>query len=70
MALTAEVRRLQTELKQERKQLDWAIENEAVYYCHGDVWRLCFSGDIYFTNEDIPTADPRTTIDELMEKSP
>ena len=66
--LAAEVRRLQSELAKERKRLDWALKNEAVYYCHGNVWRLCFSGDIYCTDEDIPTANPRATIDELMEK--
>ncbi len=67
--LAAEVRRLQAEIEQERKRLDWALKNEAVYYCWGGVWRLCFNGSVLGSDEDIPTANPRATIDELMEKA-
>lgn len=57
------------QLEQERKRLDWALKNEAVYYCWGNVWRLCFNGTVPGSDEDIPTTNPRATIDELMEKA-
>lgn len=64
--LATEVRRLQTELEQERKRLDWALSHDAAYYKWDGVWQFCCttdSGNDHFLH----SSNPRATIDELME---
>jgi hypothetical protein len=67
LALIQQRDELLAAIKQERKRLDWALTNEAVYYQWGGVWRLCFQCAEGPCQQDIDTTDPRATIDELME---
>lgn len=64
MALTAEVRRLQTELEQERKRLDWAIE----HWSRGVSYLFSWD-DESDIREYQETTDHRAVIDELMERT-
>jgi len=69
--LAAEVRRLQAELEQERKRLDWALANDAQYFMWDGEMTFCCSldegcGMYTFVRE---SEDPRAEIDEFISES-
>lgn len=65
LALAEGLNKLRTELEQERKRLDWALANEAVFQQpHLKLWYAASNG--YQKWWAVDDNNPRATIDKLM----
>lgn len=65
----AEVRRIQAELEQERKRLDWALKHDSFYDHTTGVFFCDPAFKILNPQVRVETDDPRAAIDSLMVQS-